>query len=266
MAAATGMGPHCASAEAVAAGAGGQLDTVVLVSGENWTNAVLGAPLAAQLGGAVLATPPDRLRPDAAEFLQRVGVQQAWLVRADNDVAAISLDVDFALLDLDIEITRVSGPDQYSVAAHLAITMSWRSPPGDMGELGRTVIVASGEVFADALSAGPFAVRGPHPILLNPRARLHDHVADALQRIEGLEHVVLMGGESALSAGVEASIEALGLRVTRLAGANRFETAVMAAEFIADRYGGGVPAQRSHGRAATGGRVHRRALRQPLLH
>ena len=117
-------------AEAVAANAGGTLDTVVLISGTNWTNAVLGAPLAAQLGGTVLATPPHRLREDAAEFLERVGVRQAWLVRADNDVAAISTDVDFALPDIGtgIEITRVSGPDHYSVSTFLAITSSWRHP------------------------------------------------------------------------------------------------------------------------------------------
>lgn len=230
-------------AEAVAADAGGTLDTVVLISGTNWTNAVLGAPLAAQLGGTVLATPPDRLREDAAEFLERVGVRQAWLVRADNDAAAISTDVDLALLDIGagIEITRVSGADHYSVSAHLAITRSWHQPPGPMGALGRTVIVASGEVFADALVAGAFAARGRHPILLNPRDRLHHEVADALARIDGLEHVVLMGGESALSANVETSIEALGLDVTRIAGANRFETAAKAAELIEGRYGDMLP-------------------------
>lgn len=111
------------------------------MSGTNWTNAVLGAPLTAQLGGAVLATPPDRLRPDAADFLRRVGVQQAWLVRAANDDAAISLDVDFALLDMGIELTKLAGPGHYEVAATLALTMSWRSPPGDMGALGRTAMV-----------------------------------------------------------------------------------------------------------------------------
>ncbi len=225
-------------AEAVAAEAGGTLDEVVLVSGKNWTNAVLGAPLAGQIGGAVLATPTDRLRDDAAAFLRRVGVERAWLIRADNDVAAISHHVDVALNELGIEVQRMSGPDHYDVAAGLAITMAQQSAPGDMGNLGRTVIVASGEVFADGLVAGAFAARGQHPILLNPSARLHDDVMRALESIEGLEHVVLMGGEAALSARVEASIKSLDLRVTRLAGRTRFETAVMAAELVASRYDG----------------------------
>ncbi|MCY3892838.1 MAG: cell wall-binding repeat-containing protein [Acidimicrobiaceae bacterium] len=224
------------AAKAVAETRGGKLDEIVLVSGKNWTNAVLGAPLAGQLGGAVLATPPSHLRDDAAAFLRTAGVKNVWIVRADTDVEPVSIDVDFALLDLGIEITRVSGPDHYEVAAHLAISRSSSSAPGRMGSLGRTAIVASGEVFADGLVASAFAARGPHPILLNPRDGLHDHVRNALNSINGLEHVALMGGEAALSAQVESSIKSLGLRVTRLAGATRFETASKAAELVVGRY------------------------------
>ena len=224
-------------AKAVAAQHGGKLDEVVLVSGKNWTNAVLGAPLAGQLDGAVLATPPSHLRNDAAEFLKAADVKTVRIIRSDTDVNAVSTDVDFALLDLGIKIVRTSGPDHYGVAAHLALTMSSRDAPGEMGRLGHTVIVASGEVFADGLVASAFAARGPHPILLNPRDRLHDEVQRALTLIDGLEHVVLMGGEAALSGQVERSIRSLGLNVTRLDGATRFETATKAAEFVVGRYG-----------------------------
>jgi len=61
-------------AEAVADDAGGSLDWVVMVSGRNWTDAVVAAPLAGSLGAPVLATPPGELRADAARFLQRTGV------------------------------------------------------------------------------------------------------------------------------------------------------------------------------------------------
>ncbi len=60
-------------AEAVAADAGGNLDSVVMVSGRSWTDAVVAAPLAGSLGAPVLTTPPGTLRADATEFLQRTG-------------------------------------------------------------------------------------------------------------------------------------------------------------------------------------------------
>ncbi len=45
-------------AEAVAADAGGNLDSVVMVSGRSWTDAVVAAPLAGAPGAPVLTTPP----------------------------------------------------------------------------------------------------------------------------------------------------------------------------------------------------------------
>ena len=95
--------------------------------------------------------------------------------------------------------------------------------------------MASGEVFADALVAGPFAARGSHPVMLTPPGELHAEVEENL-RLLGIEHVVLMGGTAAVSDAVEQSIENLGLEVTRLAGATRYDTAVKAAELVAGRY------------------------------
>ena len=90
-------------------------------------------------------------------------------------------------------------------------------------------------MFADALVAGPFAARGAHPVLLTQRDELHAGVAGYLSAA-GISHVVLMGGPAALSETVETSITALGISVTRLAGATRYDTAVKAAELVQGRY------------------------------
>jgi len=70
-------------AEAVVAEAGGSLPSVVLVSGERWTDAVVAAPVAGALGAAVLMTPPGELRADARAFLERVGVSTAVVIGPD---------------------------------------------------------------------------------------------------------------------------------------------------------------------------------------
>ena len=101
---------------------------------------------------------------------------------------------------------------------------------------GATAIIANGDVFADALVAGPFAARGAHPVLLTQRDELHAGVAGYLSAA-GISHVVLMGGPAALSETVETSITALGISVTRLAGDTRYDTAVKAAELVQGRYG-----------------------------
>lgn len=224
-------------AEAVAAQAGGSLSSVVLVSGERWTDAVVAAPLAGSLGAPVLMTPPGGLRDDALGFLERVGVSDAVVVGPDGGGGAhgsgrgITAAVLSELAEAGISAQRIAGGDRFgtSVAAAGEVT------PGVMPEVGRTAIVASADVFADALVAGPFAARGVHPVLLSAPNELPASVASYLD-IADIEHVVLMGGGAALSAEVESAVKDLGVEVTRLAGKTRYDTAIKAAALVADRY------------------------------
>ena len=224
-------------AEAVAAEAGGSLESVVVVSGERWADAVVAAPIAGGFGVPVLMTPPGELRAGALAFLQRVGVSKALIVGpedagvGDGPGHGVSAAVVDALAGAGIAAERVAGSDRFGTSVAAARRVSAGVMPG----LGRTAIVASGDVFADALVAGPFAAHGSHPVLLTAPDGLNDGVAGYLSEA-GIEHVVLMGGTAALAADVEASIRALGVRVTRLAGTTRYDTAVKAAELVDGRY------------------------------
>ncbi|WP_419922742.1 cell wall-binding repeat-containing protein [Candidatus Poriferisodalis sp.] len=219
-------------AEAVAADAGGSLDSVVLVSGLSWHEAVVAASVAGQLGAPVLMTRPTELRADAQEFLRRVGASNALLVSAGEDAESrsISLSVASALESAGLEVEWVDGADQYETGVAVARRTG---SPGTLGDFGTTAIVASGEVFADALVAGPLAAHGKHPVLLSPHARLDEGVEAYLEE-SGIRHVVLMGGTAALSPAVENSISGLGIAVSRMAGATRYDTATMTASFMRD--------------------------------
>ena len=213
------------------------LDTVVLVSGERWTDAVIAAPLAGTHNAPVLLTPPNELRPDALEFIRRAGITKAIIVgSASSDPThgpglGVRTPVATALDDAGVRLERIAGNHRYATSVAVARQIT----PGVMPWLGRTAIVASGEIFADALVAGPFAVRGTHPVLLNPAGKLHRDVAGYLVEAD-IEHVVLMGGTAALSEAVEESIRELEIDVTRLAGADRYDTAVEAAQLVDNRY------------------------------
>ena len=191
-----------------------------------------------------MLTPPGELHIDVQRFLESAEVSDVLVVGSAAS-PGISDDVFDELVDRGYMTERVTGDDRYltsvSAARRLGKVLQARSTSaprvGDMPGLGRTAIVASGEVFADALVSGPIAAVGRHPVLLTPADRLHPdlvaYLADA-----GVEHVVLMGGTSALGAPVETALTDLGLAVTRLAGATRFETAVAMAELVEDRYSG----------------------------
>ncbi len=222
-------------AEAVAADADGSLTHVVMVSGLSWPDAVVAAPVAGALGGPVLMTPPGELRDDAAAFLARTGVTDVVVVGSTGGADAVSAAVVTALEGMGIAVERVGRVDRYATGVVAARQIE---SVGEMPGFGTTAIVANGDVFADALVAGAFAARGPHPVLLTPRDELHAGVASYLAAA-GIEHVVLMGGTAALAEAVDWSISNLGIAVTRLAGATRFDTAVKAAELVEGLYAQG---------------------------
>jgi putative cell wall-binding protein len=85
-----------------------------------------------------------------------------------------------------------------------------------------TIVVASGNEFADALSGSYLAVRHNAPMLLvNPRMvdPVSGYIRDHLQQ-DGT--VYLLGGTAAVPAEMEEALA--GLHVIRLAGSNRYET------------------------------------------
>lgn len=99
-------------------------------------------------------------------------------------------------------------------------------------ESAHAVVVAGAHDYADALGGGPVAALLGGPLLLTGQDRLHDAAADEIIRLSATR-VVLMGGQAALSDQVERDLQAIGVTdVVRLAGANRFDTARLAAEFL----------------------------------
>ena len=156
-------------------------------------------------------------------------VTAAELVRLDPDrvrvlggPAAIS---DPLLAELDAaggwQVERVAGADRYATAAQVAGLV-----PAAQG----TVILASGESFADALAAGPLAAAGPHPILLTRRDALPEVTVEALS---DADDVVIAGGPAVVSEDVFAEVtEIVGVELVRLAGADRVATATVIAEHL----------------------------------
>ena len=208
---------------------GGQLDSVVLVSGTSWPDAATAAGLGGRLDAPVVLVGLRGLSSDARSFLDDAGVSQIVAVGSHS---AIPVSVLEGLSTIDPSVERIAGADRYSVSVAVARRMGL---PGMLAGRGRTVILVSGEASLDAVVAGPFAARGAHPVLLTPPTQLHAAVADYIAD-SNVDHVVIIGGPTEVSAAVQGAVTALGPAVTRLAGATPFETAAAVAGFVQDAY------------------------------
>lgn len=89
----------------------------------------------------------------------------------------------------------------------------------------RTALLTRGDEFADALASGPIQGVLNAPLLTTARDALDEDVAHELDRLR-VQHVVVLGGEEVVGAGVVADVEATGRTVERVFGATRLETAV----------------------------------------
>lgn len=118
---------------------------------------------------------------------------------------------------------RVSAGERFGTAANIATATF---------DQAAVAILATGEDFPDALTASFAAGAVEGPILLTAGDQVPDATWQALEEL-AVETVVLIGGIGAISDGVEQQLEAEGYLVERVAGADRFATAVQ----VATRFG-----------------------------
>jgi internalin A len=121
------------------------------------------------------------------------------------------------------ELDRIAGANRFETAVKIA-ERGW--PEGSA-----TVILARGDHFADCLSATPLAAMNDVPILLTESSRLTPETRQALQKLKP-ETVLILGGKEAVSSNVEYQLKQMGIRVERLSGNNRYETAAVIAERV----------------------------------
>lgn len=129
--------------------------------------------------------------------------------------------------DTDDTTTRFAGDDRIDTAVKTSVATYDEADE---------VILARSDTFPDALTASTLATEIGAPILLTPTEGLDPRVAGEIQRL-GAQTVLLMGGEVALSAQVEADLDEIEVDHTRIGGADRFHTAAMIADEVVERGG-----------------------------
>ncbi len=215
----------------------GTVDTVIIASGENWPDALGASALAGVVGGPVLLTHPAKFPVEVRDEIARLGAHNVIVV---GGPPAVSDDVLLAIDALEsIEATRLSGADRYATAARVAEETVRRLDAA--GGYDGTVFVTTGANFPDALAASPLAAKSGWPILLTKSDTLGPETAAALSST-GATRAIVLGSTNAVGAPIETElVTALGPdHVIRLAGSNRYGTAIKVAGYGITNCGLGV--------------------------
>lgn len=191
--------------------------TVFLATGENFPDALSAGPLAVKLGGPVLLTPRGGLTSAVVTELQRLAPTRVVIVGGTASVPTAIESQLHAALPGGLVIDRLGGADRF--AASRAIVSAGFASSG-----APTVYLSTGLNFPDALSAGAAGGSLGRPVILvNGLNAAID--AATLQLLDdlGTTKVLIAGGPNSVSEGIRTSLQAQGITVQRLSGADRFE-------------------------------------------
>lgn len=209
---------------------------VVLASGLNYPDALAANYLAGRIHGPILLTDPNSLSSETVSAMKSLGTTGVDVVGGPS---AVSSNVISQLKADGYQVNQIYGSDRYGTAEAIAELFP-ASFVGTIGPVGPTAIVTTGLNFADALAAGPISYAQSVPLLLTDPSSLSSETQTALTNL-GIKSVLLLGGTAAVSANVQDQIQNMGISVTRIAGADRTDTAAQLATQIEYSTLGWVP-------------------------
>jgi putative cell wall-binding protein len=190
---------------------------VTVASGANFPDALAAGPVAAAQGGPLLLVPQDGALPTTVSTeLTRLKPSS---VNIAGGTAAISSLVESELPGFGAgTVFRRAGQDRYETAAQLAGITN--------GGLGKTVFIATGASFPDALGGSAAAGRLGGALLLTDRLVLPAATASALSSGNPTK-VVILGGTAVIDPAILTQVHALlpSTGVERWSGADRYATA-----------------------------------------
>lgn len=202
-------------------------EAVVIATSEQWPDALGGAALAGAVKGPLLLVPKDRLPDAVAAEIARLGAKKVYLL---GGTGAVSASVQKALermapAEQDF-VERIAGVDRYETARKVASRVVQIMGP----DFGGVAFVARGDLFPDALGAGPLAAAAVRPVLLVDRTKGADAALIGTLKAANVQRVVVLGGAVAVPDSVRSTLEQLvPCSTERWWGPDRYETAAYVA-------------------------------------
>ncbi|MBQ1523237.1 MAG: cell wall-binding repeat-containing protein, partial [Erysipelotrichaceae bacterium] len=195
-----------------------KVDAVILANGDVFADALAGSYLAAEKQAPIIITRAGK-EAEINAYIRSI-LKEGGSIYILGGTAAVPEACLNGLVGRGYSISRLWGNNRY--LTNLAILDS-------LGVQGDKVLVATGNNFADSLSASATGM----PILLVRDDGLTEEQREFLSRNSGKEFIIL-GGTNAVNTQIEAQLTSYGT-VRRIAGDNRAKTSIeIAKEFFPD--------------------------------
>ena len=180
-------------------------ETVIVANYEQFADSLSASALSKQLKAPILLVKKDQLDSVVAQEIKRLGAKNVIVIGGEKSIDKTKIGLS------QYNVRTIAGANRYETSAKIAQEVIKLTGT-------KKAVIASGEVFADALTVAPLANKNNMPILLVQPNNIPKATQEVLKQIE---EVIIVGGEKTISKEVENKLP----NPTRIAGANRYETA-----------------------------------------
>jgi|GEM_PF-985830 len=203
-----------------------KLENVVIATGKGYADALAASVLAKELQAPIILV-AGKAEEDQEAFafvLENLDPQGKIYIMGGEGI--IGKDIEQKLMDLGFNIIRLAGKDRYETSCLIAESLE----KSDFS----TVVIASGEQYADALGISSIAAHEVWPVLLTSAQSLPPQVKELL-REKKPEKVYIIGGTGSVSEQVMGELEEMlpFAELERIKGQSRFETNINIAQTFA---------------------------------
>lgn len=199
----------------------------VLVSGEDFADALCASGFAGGLGCPVMLTDPDYIPDSTLKLINDLGIQYINII---GGTGAISQSVQDQLEAIGIHTSRFGG-DNRQQTAEKVYERGLVAGASDSNMWGSECVVTTGIKAADALSVSPWCFARDMPIFLTGEdgTLTPESLAIALT----FSKVYIIGGNGVVADSVEAQLNNTNtIRAFRIKGDDRYKTSVAVAKFF----------------------------------
>lgn len=189
-------------------------NSVIIARSDHPADALASAGLVAKTGAPILLTKSGSLDSRVTSEVKRLGAKQVYLL---GGTSALGANVENNFKNQGISVKRIAGSTRYSTAEAINKEAGLANAS--------TAILVNGETVADALSASGVAANKSMPIYLSQKNWMPSKLPSTVK------NVVIFGGPQAINNSIEQDLKNSGKKVTRIQGAERYQTSVEAAKY-----------------------------------
>ncbi|KGF15380.1 N-acetylmuramoyl-L-alanine amidase [Peptostreptococcus sp. MV1] len=193
-------------------------DKVVLASGMNDADALVAASYADLSKSPILLTKIKDLPNKTLSEIERLNASEVVIV---GGKASVSSSVEKKLKEKGLAVSRVSGSDRYATSIELAKKVVNNSGSNKL-------VLINGRKNADALTVSSLATSESLPVVMTDGNNVSKSVKKFVKDND-INEVIIVGGNSSMKARMTKQLD---VKTRRIAGKDRFETAIKIADEV----------------------------------